>query len=77
MSLSTESTHTIEESIQAREIVQEILRFGTNQNQLLKIIYLLSLELEDRQLLETITDELRPLLFEESSKNIKSSIITE
>ena len=76
MSLGTKKP-SIEESIQAREIVQEILRFGANQNQLLKIIYLLSLELEDRNLLETITDELRPLLFEESSKNIKSSIITE
>ncbi len=76
MSLNTEAP-SLEESIQAREIVQEILRFGANQNQLLKIIYLLSLELEDRNLLETITDELRPLLFEESSKNIKSSIITE
>ena len=76
MSLNTEAP-SIEESIRAREIVQEILRFGVNQNQLLKIIYLLSLELEDRNLLETITDELRPLLFEESNKNIKSSIITE
>ena len=67
----------INESIQAREIAQEVVRFGVNQRQLQKIIYLLSLELEDRNLLETITDELRPLLFEETSKNTNSSIITE
>jgi hypothetical protein len=66
------------ESIQSREIVQEILEFGINQHQLTKIIYLLSLELEDRILLETLSDTLRPLLFKENEKNNNnSSIITE
>ena len=66
------------ESIQSREIVQEILNFGINQHQLTKIIYLLSLELEDRILLETLSDTLRPLLFKENEKNTNnSSIITE
>ena len=36
------------ESIKAREIVQEIIRFGVTQHQLTKIIYLLAIELEDR-----------------------------
>ncbi len=67
------------ESLQAREIVQEIIKFGINQHQLTKIIYLLALELEDRILLETLSDVLRPLLFSEKDKDKKtrSSIITE
>ena len=66
------------ESIQAREIVQEVINFGVSQHQLTKIIYLLSIELEDRNLLETISDILRPLLFKDSEKNNKTStIITE
>jgi hypothetical protein len=65
------------ESVQAREIVQEILNFGVTQHQLIKIIYLLSIELEDRTLLETLSDVLRPLLFKENEKNKPSSIITE
>ena len=66
------------ESIQSREIVQEILNFGISQYQLTKIIYLLAIELEDRKLLETLSDVLRPLLFQENEKNNKgSSIIRE
>mgnify|MGYP001164142039 CR=1 FL=1 len=68
------------DSIKAREIVQEILKFGVSQHQLTKIIYLLALELEDRILLETLSDTLRPLLFKEKDKNKEQdsvSIITE
>ena len=75
--MSSDNGESIEESIEAREIVQEILNFGVSQHQLTKIIYLLSLELEDRTLLETLSDTLRPLLFKDNEKNIKSSIITE
>ena len=68
----------VHDLIQSREIVQEILNFGINQHQLTKIIYLLSLELEDRILLETLSDTLRPLLFKENEKNnTNSSIIVE
>ena len=65
------------EAIQAREIVQEILNFGVSQHQLTKIIYLLAIELEDRALLETLSDILRPLLFKDNEKNNSSSIIME
>ena len=65
------------ELIQAREIVQEILNFGVSQHQLIKIIYLLSIELEDRALLETFSDILRPLLFKDNEKNNSNSIIVE
>ena len=39
------------DSIKAREIVQEILKFGVNQHQIQKIIKFLALELEDRELM--------------------------
>ncbi len=41
-------------SIRAREIVSEILNFGVNQHQMKKIIKFLSLELEDRNLMQKI-----------------------
>lgn len=63
------------ESIKSREIVQEILKFGVNQNQILKIIYFLCLELEDREILENLSDILRPVLFEEKTKDQKSIIM--
>lgn len=39
----------ITENAIARQIVAEILNFGVSQNQILQTIYLLSLELEDRE----------------------------
>ena len=66
------------ESIQAREIAREIIKFGVSQHQLTKIIYLLAIELEDRALLETLSDILRPLLFKDNEKNNNNnSIIVE
>ena len=45
---STKEEVDVQDMIKCREIVQEILNFGVNQRQLLKIAYLLSLELESR-----------------------------
>tara|TARA_A100000164_G_scaffold344716_1_gene344009 strand:- start:264 stop:530 length:267 start_codon:yes stop_codon:yes gene_type:complete len=39
------------DSFMARQIVQEILNFGVSQSQMLKVIQILSLELEDRDLM--------------------------
>ena len=47
----SESQREILESAQCREIAHEILNFGVNQSQILILIKLLSLELEDRQLM--------------------------
>ena len=47
----SESQRGILESAQCREIAHEILNFGVNESQLLTLIKLLSLELEDRQLM--------------------------
>ena len=65
---------SVKEAIKAREITQEILNFGVNQYQIVKIIYLLSLELENREALRGIAEVLKPLLEDNSDKN--SSIIT-
>lgn len=65
---------SVKEAIKAREITQEILNFGVNQYQIAKIIYLLSLELEDRNVLRDIANAIKPLLEESDDNN--SNIIT-
>ena len=46
----------VEDRIQARQIVQEMLNFGVSQQQMLHIAYLLVLELEDRDAMITISE---------------------
>lgn len=60
------------ESIKCREIVQEIRRFGVNQNQIVKIIQFLAMELEDRELMIKIVN----LTKEEKDAPAASQIIT-
>jgi hypothetical protein len=51
----TEEETQFEKVSQCREIVREIIDFGVDEMQKIKIIYLLSLEIENRNLLETIS----------------------
>ena len=53
----TEDLNSISKS---REITQEIMNFGVSQNEILKIIELLSLELEDITLMKEISKILKP-----------------
>ena len=53
---STEQEISAEKSIICREIVAKILDFGVDQGQILKIIKLLSLELENRDTMEKIIE---------------------
>ena len=46
----------VDEMSKCRDIVSEILRFGVSEKQKLKIIYLLSLELEDREMMLKISN---------------------
>ena len=46
------------DKIKAREIVNEIMQFGVNQEQMITIIKLLALELEDRDMMLSITNVL-------------------
>jgi len=50
-SLETSAT----EATAAREIVSEILNFGVSQQQILRVAYLLSLELENREMMINIS----------------------
>jgi|LWDU01.1.fsa_nt_gi hypothetical protein len=55
---STEGEISAEKSIACREIVATILDYGIDQNQILKIIKLLSLELENRIIMKKILESL-------------------
>lgn len=52
----TEIEEHYEQMAVSRQIVQEILKFGVSQSQMVRVIYLLSLELEDGELLRKITE---------------------
>jgi len=71
-----EGEKRVEESIKSREITQEILKFGVSQYQITKIIYLLALELEDREALEGIVEVVKPLLDGLDEAQSSSPIIT-
>ena len=53
---SNSEEQSILESAKCREIVHEILNFGVNQKQICALIKLLSLELENRNLMLGIID---------------------
>lgn len=52
---TTSMEDSVKESQQCREIVAEILNFGVSQQQILRIAYLLSLELENRKAMVDIS----------------------
>ena len=58
-------------AVQCREIVQEILNFGVDQSQMLIIIKLLSLELEDRDIMLQLTEVINSSLDNESKPTIE------
>ena len=68
----TESDILAEQKIQCREIVHEILDFGVNEIQKKQIIKLLSLELENINLMRRISD----ILNENSNDNSDKKILT-
>ena len=62
----------LEQSIVAREIVKTIREYGVSQYQILKIIYLLSMELEDRALSDDFVTIAKSVIDSEESDNITS-----
>ena len=52
---TTSLEQSAKESQQCREIVAEILNFGVSQQQILRVAYLLSLELENREAMVDIS----------------------
>lgn len=69
----TKSEKEADQFFQCRQIVQEILEFGVSQKQILRIIKLLSLELEDRNALESLAKTVKDI---ENSKQNQTKIIT-
>tara|TARA_Y100000593_G_C4207302_1_gene284943 strand:+ start:509 stop:742 length:234 start_codon:yes stop_codon:yes gene_type:complete len=68
---TSEAETEIKDKIKAREIVQSVLDYGVNQEQILQIINLFALELENNNLMKDITG-----IITQSRKGTKSSIIT-
>jgi hypothetical protein len=71
----TETEAWAAESLKSRQIVNEILKFGVSQKQILQVISLLSLELEDRAVLVRISNAAKEALDEAQLPT--SNIITE
>ena len=63
MKIDDTQSEDLLENAMAREIVQEIMRFGVSQPQILQIINLLALELEDNTTMKAIRQ-----LIEDSKK---------
>ena len=61
----------IKDKSKAREIVQTVLDYGVNQTQVTQMIYLLSMELENLDLMKQITN-----LITQSREGTTSNIIT-
>ena len=54
----------LEQAIAAREITKTIMDYGVSQYQIAKIIYLLSLELENRDMTDVIVSTIKEVLDE-------------
>lgn len=71
---TTEEETTASASLKCRQIVRSIIDFGVTEQEKLKIIYLLSLELENRDHLQDISNLAKKC---ESGEHQKSTLITD
>jgi hypothetical protein len=70
----SENDKKAEDLLKCRQITSEILNFGVSQDQILQIIYLLSLELEDRDALleiSTVVKNFKTDILSDDNKNKK------
>ena len=68
----SETDRRAESLLKCRKIVSEVVNFGVSQDDIMQIIYLLSLELENREALEAFTSvvkEFREDPFEDQKKS--------
>ena len=68
---TSQEEETIQDKIRAREIVQSVIEYGVNQQQIIQIINLFAMELEDVNLMKQITGTIT-----QSREGTKSNIIT-
>lgn len=59
---TTESESAAKEMLRCRQIVAEIINFGVSQRELLRIVHLLSLELEDREVMLKLAELVKPAI---------------
>ncbi len=65
----------LEQAIIARDIAKTIMDYGVSQYQIAKIIYLLSLELEDRELSDDLITVVKEALGENSEEESEENKI--
>jgi hypothetical protein len=65
----------LEQAIIARDIAKTIMDYGVSQYQIAKIIYLLSLELEDRELSDDLITVVKEALGESSEEESEENKI--
>ena len=68
---TSQEEETLQDKIRAREIVQSVIEYGVNQQQIIQIINLFAMELEDVNLMKQITGTIT-----QSREGTKSNIIT-
>ena len=73
---ATSKDQIASESTKCREIVKEIINFGVNEQQMLKICYLLSLELENTIILKEVSNCIKKHL-NQLSKESDSGLVTD
>lgn len=71
----SDNLKTVEDNIKAREIVQTVLDYGVNNNQMLQIIYLFALELENQEHVKTITKIINDIKLNKNVASQKPSIL--
>ena len=65
----------LEQAIVAREITKTVMDYGISQYQIAKIVYLLSLELEDRDMSDDIIAAVKPALEKDSENDTEENQI--
>ena len=60
-------------SFVARQIVQEIMNYGVNQGQIKRVLQILCLELEDRELMTKLSDIIEDNLGESDNSHNKKA----
>tara|TARA_Y100000590_G_C15014433_1_gene748845 strand:- start:140 stop:370 length:231 start_codon:yes stop_codon:yes gene_type:complete len=72
---TTDSESKAKELLECREIVQRILEYGVSQQQILRISYLLSLELEDTFAMSNISSCIKDYLDDITSSSNNDVIV--
>lgn len=72
----TEQELKAEKSLQVRQINQEIMKFGINEEQKLLLIKLIALELEDQNALKIITGAIHDIKNNVTNEEVYDKILT-